>query len=206
MVWTVTTARRILIVEDDPAAARALRRVLASIGDVAHASTARDASVILDDGGQWTCVFLDYGLPDETGLEFLRRTRPSHPLLPVMLLTGVLDARVANTAHALRAHYVLKPYDPEWIVAFAREVTALSSAFERVASAWECRYALSGAEADILRRAAVGEDRSTIARARSSSELTIKKHGTNLLRRTGDETLQTAIARLLREVASIPPR
>jgi len=66
---------------------------------------------------------------------------------------------------------------------------------------WVAKYGLTEIQAEILRRAALGETRSEITKARGCSELTIKTHIRNLLARTGDRAFHAALVRLLREVA-----
>jgi DNA-binding NarL/FixJ family response regulator len=58
---------------------------------------------------------------------------------------------------------------------------------------------MSNAQTDILRRAARGENRDTIAAFRSSSPSTVKRQIVDLLQKTGDESLHAAIERLTRE-------
>jgi hypothetical protein len=64
----------------------------------------------------------------------------------------------------------------------------VSLAVERAVRAWAEMYSLSEAEADVLRRAALGDD-TTSARSRRAA----------WLRRTGDSSLFAAVTRLLRE-------
>jgi DNA-binding NarL/FixJ family response regulator len=69
-----------------------------------------------------------------------------------------------------------------------------------VVAVWAERYGLTDSEGDVLRRCALGESREAIVAARGTSMLTLQKHASNMLRRTLDESLQAAAARLLREV------
>jgi len=45
-----------------------------------------------------SCVLLDYSLPGHDGVEVLKRIRKDHPFLPVVMLTGQGNERVAVTA------------------------------------------------------------------------------------------------------------
>jgi hypothetical protein len=66
---------------------------------------------------------------------------------------------------------------------------SVSTAVGRAVRVWAERYSLSEAEADVLRRAALGDD-TTIARVRRA---------TTFLRRTHDRSFFGAVTRLLRE-------
>jgi DNA-binding NarL/FixJ family response regulator len=190
-------------VEDDPDVARALQRIVRHHGHVVVVGTAREANALLADSSNWCGMFLDIGLPDGSGLDVLRRARSNHPSTRVMVLTGYIEAEAINVAHDLDGEYVVKPVAAERIDRFSREALSHSSRLGRAARVWVTRYGLSEAEENVLLRAAAGESRAQIASARGSSELTIKKHVANLLRRTQDESLQVAVARLLRELAGV---
>jgi DNA-binding response OmpR family regulator len=101
---------RILIVEDDPAIAGGLQRVLHSQGyDVRHVARGRPA---LQEGAEPTqLVVLDLGLPDMDGIEVCRRLRAAHPDLAILILTArdqELDVVAGLDAGA--DDYLIKPF------------------------------------------------------------------------------------------------
>lgn len=65
--------------------------------------------------------------------------------------------------------------------------------------AWCERHRLSGAEADILRLAALGDDRAKIARIRGASPMTVKTQIRAMLKKMKVESFHVAVERLLRE-------
>jgi DNA-binding NarL/FixJ family response regulator len=201
VVLEVMHVGRFLVVEDDPDVARTMGLILRRHGDVVVVGTASEADVLLGDKSRWSGIFLDIRLPDGSGLDVLRRARAVHPQLPAMVLTGLIYAEAINGAYDLHAEYVVKPVATERIERFSREAAAFSSRLASTVESWMARYGLSEAEGDVLARAAAGQSRKEIAGARGSSELTIKKHAGTILRLTGDESLQAAVARLLRELA-----
>jgi two-component system, cell cycle response regulator len=89
---------KILLVEDNPGDARLLREALAeSLGprfELIHSETlAKGLDVLM------TCdpdvVLLDLGLPDSQGLDAVRRTHDAAPGVPIVVLTGLNDERLA---------------------------------------------------------------------------------------------------------------
>ena len=79
---------RILIAEDDPALAEALRFALNQAGyavDCADNGTAADEALKSEGFGM---LILDLGLPKLDGLEVLRRLRKRNATLPVLILSG----------------------------------------------------------------------------------------------------------------------
>jgi PleD family two-component response regulator len=84
---------KILIVDDSAEDRRAFKRMISECPkhthEISEAETAYDGLVIaqIDD---WDCIFLDYNLPDISGLDFLAEYRKHTPkvVLPVVMLTG----------------------------------------------------------------------------------------------------------------------
>jgi CheY-like chemotaxis protein len=100
----------ILIIEDDPTAARLLARELREAPegyDVLTASSADAGLAVLADQPV-DCVVLDYMLPDSRELNCLRAIRLAQPELPVILNTAAGSPSLAEQARRLGAHYVEK--------------------------------------------------------------------------------------------------
>lgn len=107
-----------LLVEDDPDAARALVRLVRVHCEVSLASTARQAREHLARISSWRAFIFDDGLPDGSGVELLAEWRPVYPDTPALVLTGCTDARVINAAFDLRADYLVKPAEPPRVLRF----------------------------------------------------------------------------------------
>ena len=116
----------ILLVEDDPALARALETVLRRDGyPVVVAANGRVAMDVVTKR-RVALVISDIFMPDGDGLEllnFLRRLTP-HP--PLVAMSGAGDGRVGNmlqVAGALGAARILaKPFSPSQMLALVREL------------------------------------------------------------------------------------
>jgi CheY-like chemotaxis protein len=84
---------KILLIDDSAEDRRAFRRMIEECvkheHEISEAENAFEGLVIaqIDD---WDCIFLDYNLPDISGLDFLAEYRKSTPkvVLPVVMLTG----------------------------------------------------------------------------------------------------------------------
>lgn len=194
---------RFLVVEDEPKAAQGLARWVRAHGVAIVAGSASAATVLLAESSYWSGFLFDVGLPDGSGIDVLAAARPAHPTTPALMLTGNTDRETISAACLLGAAYLVKPFTREPIERFLLDATAagLAARVERIVQAWVLRYELSAAQADVLRRGALGDDRKTLATARECSEQTINKHVTNLLALTGDASLHAAVERLLRELA-----
>jgi diguanylate cyclase (GGDEF)-like protein len=92
---------RLLLVEDNPGDAvlvrEMLRGALAEGFEFVHAARLSDACARLEEGGT-ACVLLDLSLPDAHGLEAVTRVQSTTPDVPIVVLTGLDDERLALNA------------------------------------------------------------------------------------------------------------
>lgn len=144
-------SRKVLLVDDDPAMVRLVRKILAGSGfvSVQHAPTGREALDRLDGVD---VVILDHQLPDTTGLEVLEaiRTRPHAPA--VILVTAHGNESLAATA--------LRRGADDYLAKDVSLTELLPQVLERVRRTRELRKALVAAERDLVRAerlAAIGE-------------------------------------------------
>jgi two-component system response regulator MprA len=104
-------ARKLLVVDDDPALARTLRRALAIEGYAVEC--AADGAEALERlaAAQFDAVLLDVSMPRVDGLAVCRRMRRTHDRTPVLMLTA-RDA-VGDRVSGLDAgadDYLVKPF------------------------------------------------------------------------------------------------
>jgi len=114
---------RILLVEDDTMIGRSLDRALTNAGmAVDWVNCGLDGLDALD-GTEYGLLLLDLGLPDESGLEILRRLRLRGDVTPVVIITARdhLDSRVAGLDGGAD-DYIIKPFDFDELHARIRAV------------------------------------------------------------------------------------
>jgi DNA-binding NarL/FixJ family response regulator len=189
-----------LIVEDNEAYGRSLRRIFVRWGPTTVVRSARGAEEAIR-AKEWGALVIDLGLPDGSGLEVLSGLRAFRPTTPVLVLTGDSDPEAINRACELGASYAVKPASTSLLEAFIRSAASLPDRLALAASAWRQQYGLSAAEYDVLLRSALGQSRSGIAAARQSSILTVKKHCEKILKKSGERSWIDAVGRLVRDVA-----
>ncbi len=110
---------RILVVEDDPAAARFVGYVLGERAgfDVAHVTDPVVAVQRIADE-HWDLVLTDLDLPHMSGLDLLASARRVAPGLPVVLTTArLMDATHAHALLAGADAFLEKPIPPKRLVA-----------------------------------------------------------------------------------------
>ena len=112
----------IIVVDDDLATCRSIERVLRSHGYSADSFTS--AAAFLDSGRlpETACLVLDVEMPGQTGLEFQEFLRAQQSRMPIIFISGYLDA--AKVGRALRsgaAAVLEKPFDDQLLIAKIRE-------------------------------------------------------------------------------------
>jgi serine phosphatase RsbU (regulator of sigma subunit) len=100
---------RVLLVEDDDGDALLIEELLYEVGAAVEVQRVRllaDATKLISDA---TCVLLDLGLPDSSGLDGLRRLLRQQPNATVLVLTGLADEHLGDEAVRAGAQdYLLK--------------------------------------------------------------------------------------------------
>ncbi|ATQ45002.1 response regulator transcription factor [Caulobacter mirabilis] len=114
---------KILVVEDDAPLRRSLAATLEGSGHQAHCVATGEAALKVSADTAFDAMILDIGLPDIDGFEILGRLRRSGSTLPVVMLTArdAVRDRVAGLDMGAD-DYVLKPFEPEELVARVRAV------------------------------------------------------------------------------------
>jgi DNA-binding response OmpR family regulator len=112
---------RVMLVEDEPEMASALRDALARSGMILdHASNLADAE-IMTEPGLHDVLILDRQLPDGEGLSLVPKLRAKGNLVPVLVLTarGEIADRVEGLDHGAD-DYLAKPFAFEELLARLR--------------------------------------------------------------------------------------
>ena len=119
---------RILLVEDDPPVAAAVRAALEGAGYVVDAVTDGEAAWFKGDTESYVAAVLDLGLPGLDGLSVLRRWREGGQDLPVLVLTarGNWNERVEGI-DAGADDYLAKPFQMEELLARLQAVLRRSA-------------------------------------------------------------------------------
>ncbi len=117
-----STARSILVVEDDPDIAMALQDLLEFEGfRVDCAQTCRQAFSSVEQHA-YHAVLLDLGLPDGDGCSILEKLQVSHPTLPVIVLTAS-----NRNLGSLRAYaHLTKPWEREELCMILRHAIGMA--------------------------------------------------------------------------------
>lgn len=114
---------RILLIEDDVPLADALVAFLNARGFVCECTGSLAGARAMLPAAHWATVLLDWQLPDGEGLALLPHLRRTLPDSPVIMLTA--RDQITDRIRGLDAgadDYLIKPYDPEELLARLRAV------------------------------------------------------------------------------------
>jgi len=195
----------ILVVDDDESIRFSIKELLASVGlDSAGFGTVQQLldSELYDRPG---CLVLDVRLPGLSGLDFQRSLISGGRTKPIIFLTGHAD--ISMTVQAMKAgavDFLTKPYREQSLldavkVAIEQDVTKRAAAtivdqeVERFAT-------LTARERQVLREVANGRLNKQIAFDLGISQVTVKVHRSNIMRKMN----AASIGALIRSWETLP--
>ena len=100
---------KILIIDDDDVDRMIIKRALQGAGIIADIFTATDIETghALASEENFECIFLDYNLPGNNGLEFLKAYRSNNGQSPVILVSSHIDDNTEKEAISTGATHIL---------------------------------------------------------------------------------------------------
>lgn len=189
-----------LLVEDDPLVALAYQRHLRAFGAVSAATNVTDAFFLLAEI-RFTGIVTDVELPDGTGFDLAREARKLVTDMPILFMSGSVDAERLDRAHELGGAFVLKPNAEKQLALFAARSMERQRRVAGLLRAWSERYNLSAAESVTLKLAVDGLKRDGIATARRVSPNTVKIQVGAMLDKIGASSMAETVATFYAELA-----
>ncbi|HVR01067.1 MAG TPA: EAL domain-containing protein [Polyangia bacterium] len=122
----VVTGARVLLVDDEPAIARSLARILGAAGHVVSTARSGKEAVTLLASSTFDVVLSDIRMPGMDGLTLLREIRAKDLDVPVAFMTGspALETVIAAMEHGA-FRYLVKPVDGKEIVELVERASQL---------------------------------------------------------------------------------
>jgi FixJ family two-component response regulator len=184
----------IVVVDDDTAVREALRTLLRSVGHNVECCSCVEDYLVRQTELQPACLVLDVRLPGLSGLEFQRRLRNAGDNIPIIFLTGHGDVPISVQAMKDGAlEFLTKPFRDQELL------DAIQEALERRRNAQQNKRAadalkdlhgtLSSREREILELVTQGLFNKQIAAQLGLSEVTVKVHRGQVMRKMGAQTL-----------------
>ena len=188
----------VLVVDDDISVREALSDLFQSVGLMVEAYASAQEFLKNPPRDGPCCLVLDVRLPGKSGLDFQHELNESDVRLPIIFLTGHGD--IPMSVRAMKAgavEFLTKPFREQDLldaVHAALERDRLNREDEKLLSTLRQRLAsLTPREQAILALVAAGRQNKQIAFEIGTSEVTVKVHPTNLMRKMQASSLADLI-------------
>jgi FixJ family two-component response regulator len=198
----VTAEPTIFVVDDDPAVRRALTTAGALLGHPVRefASAAEFFAAYAPD--QPGCLVLDIKMPGMTGLELQRKLADDGVAVPVVMISGHADVRIAVEAMTLGAVTLLeKPFRLDELLGHLRRAVekdrADREARSKTADAAARLAALTPKEREVLELIATGKTNREMAEELGLSVRAVEDRRARLMKKVGARS----VAELVRVLA-----
>jgi two-component system cell cycle response regulator CtrA len=123
---------RVLVVEDDANAARAIAMMLRGHGAICDQTDTGEEALELVRHYDYDIVVLDLLLPDMEGFEVVRRMRSSRVETPVLILSGLNRPNAKVKGFGMGADdYITKPFDKAELIARIQAVIRRSKGYSQ---------------------------------------------------------------------------
>jgi two-component system nitrate/nitrite response regulator NarL len=204
--------RYILIVDDEPGFRALVASLLQRAGYATLEAATGEEALAKARVGQPSCILLDVLLPGASGYEVCRELRDEFgEALPIVFVTGERTEPADRVAGLLIGadDYVIKPFDPDELIARVRRHITRSASIARSYSAQQQGpFELTRREGDVLRLLAEGLEQDAIARELFISPKTVATHIQRILGKLGVHSRAQAVALAYRQdmVQELEPR
>ncbi len=197
------------IVDDDGAVRAALQELLESVGIDAVSYASPRELLAADHEDRPGCLILDVRMPGGSGLDLQHRLRTARDAKPIIFLTGYGDIPMSVDAMKAGAiDFLTKPVRDQTLLdavslGIARDCE--QRAQMRIIDCLLKRYtSLTPREREVMQLVSQGMLNKQVAHALSISEVTVKLHRGNMMRKMGVATLVELIC-AWREIAEHMP-
>lgn len=181
-------AATVIVVDDDPAIREALQSLVRSVGLDARVfgSVAEFLASKQPDGP--SCLVLDVRLPGQSGLDLQHELTKANILVPVIIITGHGD--IPMSVRAMKAgavEFLTKPFRDQDLldaIQVAIERDRVRRENDKLTAELRQRYeSLTARERDVMPLVAAGLLNKQIAGRLGLSEVTVKVHRGNVMRK-----------------------
>jgi FixJ family two-component response regulator len=184
----------VVVIDDDQSMRDALHRLLRSIGLRVEMYGSAQAFLQAELPTGPTCLVLDIRMPGQSGLDLQAELIREDIRIPIIFITGHGD--VPMTVKALKAgavDFLTKPFrDQDLLDAVASALdraTQQHAEEKRLSDLRACYEALTPREKQIMKLVAAGWMNKQIAHELGVTEITVKIHRGNMMRKMGAKTL-----------------
>jgi len=134
-----TCGLSVLVVDDFEMVRESLKVMLSSSGHYVTLAASADEAIQLVDAMEFDAAIVDFEMPGPDGLMLLEKIQRKYPLLPVIVVSGALDAtRAIQLANAGVFKVAQKPVNSTWLLSAIDETCCVNDIRKR-AACWSAR-------------------------------------------------------------------
>jgi FixJ family two-component response regulator len=193
----------VFVVDDDVSVREALEAIISFAGYGAETYACARSFLARPRVTVPNCLVLDVGLPDLSGLELQNLIASERADTPIIFITGYGD--VPTTVRAMKAgavEFLSKPFDDQVILgairhAIDRSRVALNEESE-IRAVQDCYASLSRREREVMALVVTGLLNKQIAGKLEISEITVKAHRGQVMRKMNVRSLAELISEAAR--------
>jgi FixJ family two-component response regulator len=191
-------ADTVFVVDDDPAIREALQSLLRSVGLRVELFDSVPTFLAAKKPDVPSCLVLDVRLPGKSGLEFQDELRSANVPLPIIFITGHGDIRMSVRAMKAGAvEFLTKPFrDQELLDAIQSAISSDRTRRKRSALLLTLRgsfASMTPREQEVMALVVAGRRNKEIAAQIGVSEVTVKAHRAQVMRKMGAASLAELI-------------
>ena len=184
----------VFVIDDDPSMRESLESLLRSVGHAAKAFGSTQEFLLGERPDMPGCLVLDVRLPGRSGLEFQQELARSDIRLPIVFITGHGDVAMSVTAMKAGAiEFLTKPFrDQDLLDAVHRGIEidrGRRTESVMLAELWQRFDTLTPREREVMALVAAGQLNKQIAAELDLSEITVKVHRGQVMRKMQAKSL-----------------
>lgn len=184
----------VYVIDDDPYIRESLQELLRSVGRRAWTYESARTFMAGERPDIPSCLVLDVRLPERSGLEFQRDLREAGIRIPIIFITGHGDVPMSVSAMKAGAlEFLTKPFrDQDFLDAVDRAIRLDKDCRENAVALNELRgryEELTAREREVLAQVVQGRLNKQIAANLGLSEITVKVHRANVMRKLRAQSL-----------------
>ena len=183
-----TPKAAVFVVDDDMSVREALGALLRSVGFAVETFASAQAFLARPQSDLPGCLVLDVGLPDLSGLDLQQQMADMKMQIPIVFITGLGD--VPTSVRAMKAgavEFLMKPFGERDLLDAIRQAIDRDQVARRLrAEMAELRQrytSLTPREREVMERVASGLLNKQIAAQLGTSEITVKVHRGQVMRK-----------------------